>query len=158
MFYNTSYNFLLSAISFLRISTLDFLIHEAFNALLGSLFELLKVYLYLSYLAVGRQLLIKFVSVDLHYLFYVRLLQTVGKSIVEIRIYKSNEFFVLQHDKRLGYIRHVVQFALNLFRIDVLPAGSEKHVFTTTAYGDISLGIHYAKVTGMQPTVDVDNL
>ena len=55
MFYNTSYIFSSFAISFLRISAFSFLIHEAFDALLGGLFKFLKVYLHFGYLAVCRQ-------------------------------------------------------------------------------------------------------
>ena len=55
MFYNTSYIFSPFAISFLRISAFSFLIHEAFDALLGGFFKFLKVYLHFGYLAVCRQ-------------------------------------------------------------------------------------------------------
>ena len=55
MFYNTSYVFSSFPISFLRISAFSFLIHEAFDALLGGLFKFLKVYLHFGYLAVCRQ-------------------------------------------------------------------------------------------------------
>ena len=38
-----------------------------------------------------------------------------------IRINKSRQLLAIRYDKRLNHQRHIVQFVLNLFRIDILP-------------------------------------
>ena len=71
---------MLSSISFLRISAFGFLIHKAFDTLLGGLFKLLEVYFYFGNLAICRQKQVQFVPVGFHCLFYIGLLQAVAKA------------------------------------------------------------------------------
>ena len=53
----------------------------------------------LADLAVVRQLLIQFDTVDFHSFLDIVLLQSVSKCIVKIRIDKSHELVVLQYDQ-----------------------------------------------------------
>ena len=110
------------------------------------------------YLAISRQLLVQFYPVVFHDAFDVFLLQAMGESIVEVGIDKCYKFIFLQDNQRLGYIRHVVQFAFYFLRIDVLSAGCKQHVLAASSDGDVTVFVHGAQVTGVQPAVRVDDL
>ena len=112
------------AIAVCRLS-FGFLIHKPFDALFGRFFKLFEVDFYFGYLAEVRQLLIEFCAVALHRFLYVCLRQTMRKGIVKIGVDKCHELVILQYNERLGYVGHIVKFALNLFGIDILSARGE---------------------------------
>ena len=81
-----------------------------------------------------------------------------GKGIVEVGINQGYEFVMLQDNQRLRDVRHVIQFAFYLFGINVLSAGSEKHILAAPAYGNVAVGIHCGEVACVQPAVDIYDL
>ena len=91
-----------------------------------------------AYLRIIGKLLIQFNTIGFHNFYDIGLLQAMGKSIVKVRINQCDQLVVLQKDQRLGNIRHIIQFAFYLFRIDILSAGSQKQILATTANCHIS--------------------
>jgi hypothetical protein len=52
----------------------------------------------------------------------------------------------------------VVQSIFYFFRINVLSARAKQHIFATSFDSYIAFGIHQRKVTGMKPTISIENL
>ena len=66
---------------------------------------------------------------------------------------EGDEAFPAGHDERFGHVGEVVQLVLDLFRIDVLPAGSEDHGLRAAADEDGAVGRDDAQVARTHPAV-----
>ena len=75
-----------------------FLIHKAFDRLFCSLFKFFEMDFYFAYLRVVGKLQVQFDTVLFHHLLNVFLLQSMGESIVKVRVDESHQFLLLQDD------------------------------------------------------------
>ena len=81
-----------------------------------------------------------------------------GISGIIIHNDKSHQFIfcILKH-KTLKHKRHIIQFCLNLLRVYILTIRAEKHILITTADIDSTIFVHSTHISGMQPTLFINN-
>ena len=79
-------------------------------------------------------------------------------NLVLVGIYQRHEFVVRLHYQALANHWHGVEFVFNLLGIDILSAGTQQHVFDTSANVNVLVGIHGAQVAGVIPSVLVQDL
>ena len=112
-----------------------------------------------GYTAVSREFGVELLHVLQHYIVKFAHRYALAFGILKVGNHESFKFALAGiDDKRLGHVWHIVEFLLNLFGIDILPGGTENHVFVAAAYVEKSIGIEIADVAGCHPAVAESSL
>ncbi len=132
------------------------LIQIAFDALLGRFLKLFVVKVDARQLAVSGKHGIESLAILLHDVGEIFIGESHGLGFLEVGINQPDEFLAALDDNALSDHGHGIEFVLDLLRVNVLPAGAEKHILGTPLDEDIALVVHRAQIARMIPPLGVD--
>ena len=129
------------------------LVEITLDALLGGLGKLAVVEANLLQAAIAGQLGIELRAVLLHDHRHFFLRKGYLLHIVGVRIDEGYEVFAILQYEAFAYDWHGVQLVLNLLGVDVLPVGTEQHVFDAPLDEEMAIRGERAEVARMEPSL-----